>query len=426
MKRMAFLTAAVVFACSVPGAHSQEKDIYHYYNAYRAAYAENDYQAYLENLNGAISLRPEHPGFVYKKAGAYAMLGRPDSALDLLERLSAAGLSFNASADSDLVTLWDRDDFNKISERFAANAEQIGEPETVLTLDARGLIAESVAYYSEVESWLISSVRQRKIVAAAPMGEQFDFSSKDDSLWGVFGIKVDQNRGNLWACTGVVPQMEGFTDGQSGTGVVCYTLETGKLAGRVSLPDDGDPHLLGDLIVAENGDVYATDSYGPRLYKLPEGAGQFELFAELGSFVSPQGLVFGIDETVIFVADYLNGICKVDLSSKNITIIDHAEDVVVFGIDGLYFYDNSLIAVQNGTQPNRVMRFFLNAEGTAIESQEILAANHPDFAEPTLGMLMGDEFYFVGSSQWGAVDNDGNLVPEGELKPHIIFKLPLN
>ena len=51
------------------------------------------------------------------------------------------------------------------------------------------------------------------------------------------------------------------------------------------------------------------------------------------------------------------------------------------------------------------------------------AANLPEFDEPTLGVVHGDELYFVANSHWNRFDRD-NRLPEGLSGP-IILKLSL-
>jgi hypothetical protein len=425
-----WLTAIVMMYSALPAAalaqEESEKDIYYYYNAFTAAYQQHDYPAYLENLQGASKLRPKHPGIMFALAGAQALNGHSDDALAVLEALGAAGLSYPAANDSDFVSIWNEDRFKKTLTTFDTNLEPVGRSEQVFSLESKGLIAESVAYYPEMEAFFVSSVRERKILAVTEDAPAFDFSSPNDSLWGVFGMKTDIERGLLWVCTGAVPQMEGYADGpESATGLAAYDLKTGQLSRRYVLESEG-AHILGDLVIAANGDVLTTDSYAPKIYRLPQGGSELELFVELETFVSPQGLDLTPDGKKLFVADYLNGICVIDMETKEQKLLSHSKDVVIYGIDGLYYHEGSLIAVQNGVQPNRIIRYYLNDALDGIERAEVLEANNPDFAEPTLGMIRGDEFYYMGSSQWGAVDGKGNLRPEQQLKPHIVFKTKLN
>ncbi len=52
--------------------------------------------------------------------------------------------------------------------------------------------------------------------------------------------------------------------------------------------------------------------------------------------------------------------------------------------NGLYMYRDSFLAVQNGTRPERIIRFSLD-----LRKQEILEANTPELGEPTHGYAGG-------------------------------------
>ena len=52
-----------------------------------------------------------------------------------------------------------------------------------------------------------------------------------------------------------------------------------------------------------------------------------------------------------------NRIFIIDLATKSFRGLFQPENITSYGIDGLYYYKNSLIAVQN--QMQRIVRFFL-------------------------------------------------------------------
>lgn len=100
-------------------------------------------------------------------------------------------------------------------------------------------------------------------------------------------------------------------------------------------------------------------------------------------------------------------------------------DFTILGIDGLYAYKDSLIAVQNGVNPQRVIRLSLNKDLTRFVSFETIEANNPEFDEPTLGVLVKNDFYFIANSQWGSIDDAGHLAPEEKLKDPVVLKVRL-
>ncbi|MDH5305121.1 MAG: hypothetical protein OEW64_13630, partial [Gammaproteobacteria bacterium] len=82
-----------------------------------------------------------------------------------------------------------------------------------------------------------------------------------------------------------------------------------------------------------------------------------------------------------------------------------------------------LIAIQNGNRPHRVVAFQLAADGAAVIGSRVLARTLPEFDEPTLGTIAGDDFLFVANSHWNRFGADNSL-PE-DLSGPIILKVSL-
>jgi hypothetical protein len=102
-----------------------------------------------------------------------------------------------------------------------------------------------------------------------------------------------------------------------------------------------------------------------------------------------------------------------------------ASDFTSLGIDGLYYYKGSLIGIQNGVNPQRVIKLSLSKDLCHFDRFETIEANNPVFDEPTLGVLVKNDFYFIANSQWGAVDESGKLAPAEKLKDPTVLKVKL-
>ena len=76
-----------------------------------------------------------------------------------------------------------------------------------------------------------------------------------------------------------------------------------------------------------------------------------------------------------------------------------SEGVIDASIDGLYFYRQSLVGIQNGIHPGRVVRFYLDPGLARITRREILETYNPLFENPTTGGLDGDSFLFMANPQ---------------------------
>ncbi len=95
------------------------------------------------------------------------------------------------------------------------------------------------------------------------------------------------------------------------------------------------------------------------------------------------------------------------------------------GIDGLYFAAGKLIAVQNGTSPERVVVFTLDKTLTTIESQTIIERSTSTLGDPTHGVVIGKEFYYIANSGWDVIDDHGNMKPGAKLSRPRIMRAPL-
>ena len=420
--------AAVVFlsACLVLAQEGQQHDARYYETLAGKAYQSKDYAAFLENMKQAAALRPDHPRVVYNLSAAYALNGRREESLQWLGRLARMGLAYDAEKDEDFASLRDSPEFANVLALLRKNRSPLGEASQAFTLREKGLVPESVAYDPSAKAFYVGSVYRRKILRVTSKGVVEEFAAERDGLWSVMGMKVDAARRELWVCTAAQPQMSNYVASERGrSGVFKFDLRTGRLAGKYMLPDDSKQHWLGDLVLNPRGDVYATDSVSPAIYVLRRGADKFETVLEGGPFVSPQGLDFSADGKRLFVADYSKGVFVVDPETKSYAPLAPAPDSTMLGIDGLYFYRGGLVAVQNGVNPNRVVRLFLSKDLSRVKRFEAVAANLPAFDEPTLGVVVRGDFYFVANSQWGTVDEQGRLAPPEKLKEPVVLKLKL-
>ncbi len=405
---------------------SEPKDVRYFSQQALMAYRDKDYVRYLENLEQAFKLRPDHPTVLYNLAGAYALNGKKDQAIGALRLVARMGLIYPATADDDFATIKDSGEFKEILRIFETNKAPISHSREAFRLEEKGLVTEGVAYDPVGRTIFISSVHKRKILSRNTAGEIREFSNGQDGLWSVLGMRVDARRRHLWVTTAALPQMQNFTEAvKNQTGVFTYDLKTGKLLKKYLLPDTTKGHSFGDLAIHPNGDVYVTDSVTPALYVIRSGSESLELVAGADRFGSPQGLDFSSDGKRLFIADYGRGIFVFDVGSKSFVKLAHPDNVTLLGVDGLYFHNNRLIAIQNGIRPNRVVQATLNSALDRVTGVEVIEANNPLFDEPTLGTIVGSEFYFIANSQWGSVSEKGELAPANKLPPPVILKTSL-
>jgi hypothetical protein len=92
------------------------------------------------------------------------------------------------------------------------------------------------------------------------------------------------------------------------------------------------------------------------------------------------------------------GIMVIDLEGQQSGKVALPETLNIGGIDGLYFWDNHLVMIQNGIKPQRVMRLQLDSSGTKVTAVRPLAVSQPEFDFPSFGTLKGNELYFFANS----------------------------
>jgi len=227
---------------------------------------------------------------------------------------------------------------------------------------------------------------------------------------------------DLWFASAAVAQLADVGDDTGKTGLFRIDTSTGDITRAAVLPQEAKEQVLGDLVI-DGDSIYTTDSQAGGLYRYSIEADQYDALVAPGVFHSPQGLVFDESGDFLYVADYTGGLYRVSVTDGSRTRLAVPEIISDHGIDGLYRHSNELIAIQNGIRPHRVVAFTLSDDGLTITGSRTLAANLPEFDEPTLGAVHGDEIFFVANSHWNRFDPD-NQLPDGLSGP-IILKVSL-
>ncbi len=380
-------------------------------------------QAALDSWLQAYALRPHHGSIVFELGAAYAAAGRIEDATEWLKMVAEMGFPFRTE---------DREELRPCREQPACRAalsaiERNREPKATSTvafkLAAPRLVPEGLAYDAASDSFFVSSVRQRSILRVDRSRRPQPFADRRAGLWAALGLAVDAPRRRLWVATAAMPEMADALPADEGrSALVALDLATGRAVARYELPA-GRPHVLGDVIVGPTGDVFTTDSTSPALYRLPAGGRALEPIAAGEPFVSLQGLALSADGQRLFVADYAKGIFAVELDSRRVRLLDAPRTAGILGIDGLYRAGESLIGVQNGTAPPRLLR--LRVEGDRITSVEVVDAGHPAAPDPTLGVVVGNRFFYIGNSQWEAARPGGQMDPAVKAEDPAILQVEL-
>lgn len=386
-----------------------------------AARKSGDKRARLQAVLEIEKLLNDAPDAVELAAKAYAEVGDTEHALAALGQFADLGQADDAllgGESKNFVAIEKTPQYQDILKRFAGNKSAISRSEPSFALHDSGILAEDIDDDPQSKTFLITSVLEKKIIRVTPEGKAQDFAASP-SHWPMLAIKVDAARKRVWA-TEVA--MDGFTvvpkSEWGRSAVLCFDLSTGKLVHRF---ETTEPTALGDMVLTPQGDPIVSDGTGGGIYEV---RGDRLERIDGGDFISPQTVAMHPDGKHLFVPDYARGIGVLDLASKEVVWLS-ASKHALNGIDGLYFVRGFLIATQNGSSPERVIRFQLDSTLTAIVSEEVIERATPTLGDPTHGVVVGDGFYYIANSGWNAIDDHGDLKAGAKLTPAKIMRLRL-
>lgn len=310
--------------------------------------------------------------------------------------------------------------------------ESINNSLIAFTIPEKDLLPESVAYDSQTASFFVGSTRKGKVIKIDKYGKQTEFISRgSQDLWMIIGMKVDSQRRHLWLCSSGGDNLIGYNrkDDKEGrpAGIFKFDLDNGSLIQKYVIDEPGKAHFFNDLIIARNGDVYATHMFAEaKIYKINAGASTMQVFASDPGLQYPNGLALADNGKDLFIA-HSAGISKLNLETKTFSSLMTPEGTDITrraSIDGLYYYKWSLIGVQSDSK--QVIQLVLNDEGTGFREVKVLEKAHPMMNRPTTGVLVGSELYYIANAQFDNFNEDGSLFPMEKMYEPVILKVSVS
>ncbi|MBX2964077.1 MAG: hypothetical protein KF687_16305 [Cyclobacteriaceae bacterium] len=417
------ISLTILILHSIAG-KTQRAALQEYYNKAKEAYQQKNYPTFYDHISKALEIHPYHQGIMYQKALAAAHNQKPDEAVALLQSAILISTTFDLTVD-DLKSLQNREDFKSV----IALKERLGQPITnsveAFTIPDPQLHAENITPGFKSGTFFVSSIHKRKVVYIDVLGNSTDFiSSKQNGLGAVMCVKADSKTNSLWVASTVTPEMMEY-DSTLTSAIYQFDARTKKMIACYEVDIEAKGFFFGDIVLNKAGEVFVSDSQNNVIFKINIQTKKLESYFTSDEFWNIQGISFSVDEKYLYIADYIKGIFRLTLSTKELIQLPVDAVASVKGVDGLIVYQNSLIVIQNGVQPMRVMQLPLNESGDGIISARTIDHKHPDFNEPTNGCLVNDTLYYVANSQWSGYDAHKKIKPASELKSIIILKSPL-
>lgn len=361
----------------------------------REARLAGDARAWLEHGQATLALAPDHPDLLVSTSRAYAANGRADEALDLLGQAVRRGARVDAAAFPEYGALRADPRFQALAAKGLENLRPVSPPEEYLVIDDLAIDTEGIAWDGESGRLFVGSLKGGiwQVDAAKTIEP---FAGADSGLREVIGLKVDARRRLLWAATAVFPDVFGGEPKEDVgvTGVMAFRLADGSRASECWLDERPAEHGFNDLAIADNGDVYVSDSPTGSVYRLPGGECRLEKVVQDSRMSFPNGIALSADEKHLYVG-HIEGLSVVDLEKGTRVLLEPPPDAALGSIDGLVRDGAELIALQPSPYLARAARIRFDEAGTAVREVVVISSPWPDGVSPTTGAVAGTHYYSV-------------------------------
>lgn len=408
-----------------------------YYYKGKTAFDEQRYEDYLHNIERAYYLAHDNVSVQYEFAKALTINNDHKQALKILDRL--ADIRYyqlgNIENDTMFTNLRNSSEYKALTQKIYANMRSVNNSKSAFTIKEKDLVPEGIAIDNNTGTLYLSSSYKRKIISIDKNGNINDFKSEaEDGLWSTWGMEVDEERNHLWVISSnttagiLTRKTDHMNNGKCR--VYKYDTVTGELIKIYSYDNKNENHFFNDLTISKTGNVYITESLTSKVFWIPKELDELELFYQSDPmFKFLNGLAVDNDEAKLFVANS-DGICVLDLATNNFQLIQMPKDVSLEGIDGLTFYNNTLIAQQSGYPNNSIIQYALDKTKYFVTSYRILEANNPYFDSATTGEVGQGYYYYIANSQVSSAfvwnkNGPEKIKPYDELKEIQILKIEL-
>jgi sugar lactone lactonase YvrE len=222
----------------------------------------------------------------------------------------------------------------------------------VVSVKVPALYPEGVDYDAKGKRFFISSLHEGTVGQVTDDGSYKPFIT-DSKLVSAIGLRVDAARNRLLVCNsdpGVSVHTKKETQGKlAGLGI--YDLSSGKLIKYIDLAalSTGGGHFCNDIAIDDAGNIYATDSFSPIIYKIDAENNPSILLEDkrfVGKGFNLNGIVYK-DGYLVVAKDNDGELFKVPVDKpKSFTEVKIDQKLV--GADGLLWGpDGSLIVIAN-------------------------------------------------------------------------------
>lgn len=227
-----------------------------------------------------------------------------------------------------------------------------------ISIPGTRVLPESITSRSDGTLY-IGSVGQSQIYRVTPGGATAEVFIQPGTggMKQVFGVFADEAGGTLWACSNELAAGPPGAAPPGPSALHAFELDSGSPRASYPFPQGG---MCNDIAVGSNGDVYATDTQGMLILRLPAGGQALEAWSPQGAFGPAGGVLDGIalvNDRVIVNTLATSKLFAVDVGvdGKAGRVVELSLSAPISGPDGMRSYGgNGLLTTDDGGKIHHV------------------------------------------------------------------------
>lgn len=327
---------------------------------------------------------------------------------DLAERLAKMGGALGEPSIEAIAPLLPEAGREDLIRRLRDNRSPLTASSVAATAPADIRLIEGIAFEPGADRYFLASVVSGGVYRM-PAGDNAAAPLESEGAGSRYAMALDATNRRLWVAAGDGAFHAGQTD--EFRGLIAFDADSGVEQVRVTA-SEGEAFAPGDIALLTNGDVVASDPQTGAVWRYAVETGTLAKLVEPGVLRSPQGLAPSPDNAYVYIADYAYGLARVTLATGAVEQVASDGTTMLDGLDGLYRHGDDLIAIQNGSNPQRIVRLRLDPAGGMLCGLDVLERAVPEWNEPTQGVIVAGELRYVAQSQW-PIYREGGEIAEG-------------
>jgi hypothetical protein len=265
-----------------------------------------------------------------------------------------------------------------------AAAKPAGVPER-LSFSGSGLAAVGLGYDAVSGRFLVGDRQERRLVVVGERsGRLASLAGPDAGFSEVTAFVIDTREGDLWVVS---------TSSQSRTSTIHkLQLISGRVLSSIPLPSELAPSRFTDVAVTPQ-QILVLDSEGRRVFRVAKKGRTLELAARLA--VQDASSLAPATDTAAYAA-YDQGLLRIDLSTRNLTVVEAGNGTDLSGLGWIRWHRGSLVGIQKAKDGTfRVVRIHLDDAGRTVKGMDIIDPAAA-LAGPTSATVSGNTLYYLG------------------------------